>query len=229
MMSEISILLADDHQLVRQGLKKLLELDTGFKVVGEADNGRAVMLLSQQLCPSVILMDIAMPILNGIEASRQILRQFPSTRILILSAYRNDVYTEDLIALGVAGYVQKNDSFSVLAQAIRQIVRGGTYFDVTSQSSRSRSFTDADCAYGKHLSSREMEVLQLIAEGEANKQIAGNLQISIKTVEKHRQNVMNKLRIHDTAGLTRYAISAGIIECPMDPTLLSMPQARACL
>jgi DNA-binding NarL/FixJ family response regulator len=173
-------------------------------------------------------MDMAMPVLNGIEASRQILRHLPSTRILMLSAYRNDVYTEDLIALGVAGYVQKNDSFSLLAQAIRQIVRGGTFFD-SSITRRTRSFTDADCAYGKHLSSREMEVLQLIAEGEANKQIADNLQISIKTVEKHRQNVMNKLRIHDTAGLTRYAISAGIIECPMDPSLLAMPQARACV
>jgi len=120
MISEISILLADDHQLVRQGLKKLLELDTGFKVVGEADNGRAVMLLSQQLSPSIILMDIAMPILNGIEASRQILRHLPSTRILILSAHRNDTYTEDLMALGVAGYVQKNDSN--VWQHIRQAI-----------------------------------------------------------------------------------------------------------
>ena len=143
----------------------------------------------------------------------------------MLSAYQNDIHTEDFIALGVAGYVQKNDSFSVLAQAIRQIVGGGTYFNISTR--RTRSLTDADWTFGKHLSSREMEVLQLIAEGEANKQIAGNLQISIKTVEKHRQNVMNKLRIHDTAGLTRYAISAGIIECPMDPTLLTMPQARA--
>jgi DNA-binding NarL/FixJ family response regulator len=213
----ITILLADDHRIVREGLRKLLESDQAFQVVGEADNGRDVVALSRELLPSIVLMDIAMPILNGIEASRRILRDRPSTRILILSAYCDDIYIDHLNTLGVAGYVLKQAPWSVLAHAIRHIVKGGTFFEAPITE---RLFRQADKMHVARLSSREIEVLQLIAEGEANKQIAGDLQISIKTVEKHRQNVMNKLRIHDTAGLTRYAISAGIIENSVQQTTI---------
>jgi DNA-binding NarL/FixJ family response regulator len=211
-MKKVNILLADDHKVFREGLKRLLELDKSFKVVGEAENGQAVIPLSAQLSPSIILMDIAMPILNGIEASRQILRDCPSARILLLSAYRNDIYLEDLLDLGIAGYLPKHSSFPVVARAVRDIANGGTYFDVSTYSASN----GAACAYIKHLTTREVEVLQLIAEGEANKQIADDLQISTKTVEKHRQSLKTKLRIHDTAGLTRYAISAGILEHAMN-------------
>jgi DNA-binding NarL/FixJ family response regulator len=214
----ITVLLADDHKILREGVKKLLELDPAFSVVGEADNGRLAVELSRELHPTIVLMDIAMPILNGIEAARQILRDRPSTRILILSAHWDDAYIERLITLGVAGYVLKHDSLSVLAQAIRQIVNGGTFFDPVI---KDRLITQKDKTSVAHLSSREIEVLQLIAEGEPNKKIADDLHISIKTVEKHRQNLMNKLRIHDTAGLTRYAISAGIIENRVQHTTLS--------
>jgi len=215
-MRKVSILLADDHKVLRQGLKKLIELDKSFTVVGEAENGRTAVILSGQLCPSIILMDISMPILNGIEASRQILLDRPSTRILLLSAYRNDIYLEDLLNLGIAGYLPKHASFTVLARAVREIVDGGTFFD---ESTRSAS-NGASCAYVKQLSVREVEVLRLIAEGKANKQIADDLSICTKTVEKHRQNLKNKVRIHDTAGLTRYAISAGFVDYPINPAHL---------
>jgi DNA-binding NarL/FixJ family response regulator len=222
-MAKIRILLADDHQIFRQGLKNLLQGEADFDVVAEADHGRAVTLLYPQVRPSIILMDLAMPILNGIEASRQILREQPSARILILSAYRNDSYMTDLLELGIAGYLPKYVSLAVLSRAIRTIVGGETFFDV----STSPGLNCTPGAFLKQLSSREVEVLQLIAEGGANKQIADELNISIKTVEKHRQSVMNKLRIHETAGLTRYAISAGVIEHPMSPALSSDQARRA--
>ena len=212
----ISILIADDHKIFREGLKKLLEADTSFQIVGEAENGRAVVELAQQLQPSVVLMDIAMPILNGVEATRQILKERPATRILILSAHSDDALIDQLVRLGVAGYVRKHASLSVLSEAIREIVKGGTYFE---PSVMDRLLKQNDQIQVARLTSREIEVLQLIAEGEANKQIAQLLHISIKTVEKHRQNVMNKLRIHDTAGLTRYAIGAGIIESSVQSTI----------
>lgn len=222
-MTKVTILLADDHKIFRQGLKGLLELDNGLNVIGEAENGRSAALLYRELSPSIVLMDLAMPILNGIEASRQILRDQPSARILILSAYRNDLYMADLIDLGIAGYLVKHASLAVLSKAVRTIVSGESYFDV----SKSPGTNGTACPFIRQLSSREVEVLQLIAEGEANKQIADELSISIKTVEKHRQNLMNKLRIHDTAGLTRYAVGAGIIEYPMIHAVPSLQEPRA--
>jgi DNA-binding NarL/FixJ family response regulator len=164
-------------------------------------------------------MDIAMPLLNGLEATRQILAARPETRILILSAHGDDVYVEQVAELGVAGYLVKQTSAIVLTKAIREVHKGNRFF--------SRSITkrldhlnqsSPNGARGKQkknsvqLTSRELEVLQLIAEGSANKQSAAELGISIKTIEKHRQSLMNKLDIHDAAGLTRYAIAAGIIE-----------------
>jgi DNA-binding NarL/FixJ family response regulator len=219
----ITIVLADDHMLVREGLKKILQADSQFKVVGEAENGRAVVELVRQLQPMVVLMDIAMPLLNGIEATRQILKSLPATRILILSAHCDDVYLEHLNELGVAGYVLKHTSSQVLGEAIHQIAKGEKFFE-PSVSRRLRN--ESDKTHLSNLSPREVEVLQLIAEGEANKQIASELNISIKTVEKHRQNVMNKLRIHDTAGLTRYAIGAGIIESSVQGTVIHPPHSQ---
>ena len=216
MTKSITVLLAEDHAIVREGFRKLLEAEEDFEVVGEANNGRMAVEMTKKLRPDVVVMDIAMPLLNGLEATRQILKELPSTRILILSAHSDDAYLEHLNAVGAAGYLIKQTSSHLLARAIREVHRGNTSFGPSIAKRLREQIPEAQ---GKarakqvaQLSSREMEVLQLIAEGHANKQMAGELKISVKTVEKHRQSVMDKLRIHDTAGLTRYAIGAGIIE-----------------
>ena len=224
MTKTITVLLAEDHAIVREGFRKLLEAEGDFQVVGEANNGRAAVDMTKKLRPDVVVMDIAMPLLNGLEATRQILQALPGTRILILSAHSDDAYIEHLNAVGAAGYLIKQTSSHILAKAIREVDRGNTFFGPSIAKRLHKQDPDArGKARGKQvaqLSSREMEVLQLIAEGQANKQIAAELDISVKTVEKHRQSVMDKLRIHDTAGLTRYAISAGIIESSVQLTIV---------
>ncbi len=217
-MPRITVLLADDHTVVRQGLRALLAAEPDLEVVGEAETGRQAVQLARQFHPNIAVMDIAMPQLNGLEATRQIVREIPATRVLILSSYSDDEYVRQLAEAGAAGYLIKQTAASDLLKAIREIHRGGVFFSPSISSrlvSSYREFVTGERPIrnsGEHLTSREAEVLQLIAEGNANKQIAGELGISIKTVEKHRQQVMNKLKIHDTAGLTRYAIRKGIIE-----------------
>jgi DNA-binding NarL/FixJ family response regulator len=226
-MKTITVLLAEDHAIVREGFRKLLESEEDFEIVGEAENGRAAVEMTKKLRPTVVVMDIAMPQLNGLEATRQILRADPAVRVLILSAHSDDAYIEHLNAVGAAGFLIKQTSSHILGKAIREVAAGKTFF-CPSISSRLQDRASPNASiHGQsrqsqvaRLSSREMEVLQLIAEGQANKQIAGELSISIKTVEKHRQSVMDKLRIHDTAGLTRYAISAGIIESSVQLTII---------
>ena len=214
----ITVLLAEDHMIVREGLRSILDAEGDIEVVGEAQDGRQAVELAKELLPSVIVMDIAMPRLNGLEATRQILKIAPATRILILSAHSDDAYVEQVMALGAAGYLIKQTSLLILAKAIREANRGNSFFSpsiakrLRDRDNRSR---DRDGLHSKKiatLTSREVEVLQLIAEGKANKETAEELKISIKTVEKHRQALMEKLNIHDIASLTRYAISAGIIE-----------------
>ncbi len=220
----ITVLLAEDHAIVREGFRKLLEAEEDFQVVGEANNGRVAVNMTKKLRPDVVVMDIAMPLLNGLEATRQILKELPATRVVILSAHSDDAYIEHLNAVGAAGYLIKQNSSHLLAKAIREVHRGNTSFVPCIAKRLHKQAPDGKGkARGKQvaqLSSREMEVLQLIAEGQANKQIAGELKISVKTVEKHRQSVMDKLHIHDTAGLTRYAISAGIIESSVQLTIV---------
>jgi len=218
-MKRITVLLADDHMVVREGLRSLLEAEKDIEVVGEAETGREAVELTRKLLPAVIVMDIAMPQLNGLEATRQILKARPATRILLLSAHGDDAYVEQATALGAAGYLIKQNSALVLAKAIREAHKGNKFFSPSIfQRLRDRQQSALHGRNGRSkqnaavLTSREMEVLQLVAEGNANKQTAAELGISIKTVEKHRQRLMSKLGIHDTAGLTRYAIAAGIIE-----------------
>jgi len=218
-MNPITVLLADDHMVVREGLRALLEAESDIEVVGEAETGRQAVALARKLLPAVVVMDIAMPLLNGLEATRQILMAAPKTRILILSAHGDDAYVEQVTELGAAGYLIKQNSALVLPKAIREAHKGNTFFSPSIlRRLRDRQTKSPHGLRGRHkkpaavLTSREMEVLQLIAEGNANKQTAAELGISIKTVEKHRQHLMSKLDIHDTAGLTRYAIAAGIIE-----------------
>ncbi|HKQ98247.1 MAG TPA: response regulator transcription factor [Candidatus Polarisedimenticolia bacterium] len=210
-MKRITVLLADDHLVVREGLRALLKAESDIEVVGEARDGRRAVRLIRTLLPEVVVMDIAMPLLNGLEATRQILKAIPATRVLVLSAHGDDEYVEQAIALGAAGYLIKQTSADLLARAIREVHAGRTVFS-PALSRRLLDRRQRSPARVPRLSVREMEVLQLIAEGKANKQTAAEMGISIKTVEKHRQNLMGKLDIHDTAGLTRYAIAAGVIE-----------------
>lgn len=224
-MKIISVLLADDHLVVREGLRHLLEAEGDIKVVGQAQSGREAVQLAKKLSPAVIVMDIAMPLLNGLEAARQILKVNSAAKVIILSAHSDDEYVKQVVGIGAAGYLIKQTSAQVLARAIREVEKGKSFFS-PSISKRVNDLhpmvadrTGILKKKNAHLSSREVEVLQLIAEGSANKQMAGELNISIKTVEKHRQHLMEKLSIHDTAGLTRYAISAGIIESSVQITI----------
>lgn len=225
-MNKITILLADDHMIVREGFRKMLDMENDIQVVGEAQDGRDAVALVKKLRPNLVLMDIAMPQLNGLEATRQILKLFPNTRILMLSAYSDDAYVQNAMESGAAGFLLKQTSAYDVCRAIREVYKGNKFFSPAIAKrfhERDRKSSDRNGllkARNHNLSSREAEVLQLIAEGKANKESASELGISVKTVEKHRENLMSKLNIHDTAGLTRYAIGAGIIESSVQLTIL---------
>jgi len=222
-MKRITILLADDHQVVREGFRSLLEREPDMDVIGEAKSGRQAVQLARNLRPQVVVMDIAMPLLNGLEAARQIRRDVPDTKVLILSAHSDDAYVEQVAALGAAGFLLKQTSSHDLAVAIREVQKGRAFFAPSiSKQVKDRSRKPAVPEKSKksnRLSSREIEVLQLIAEGKPNKQVAAELGVSFKTVDKHRQNLMSKLNIHDIAGLTRYAINEGVIESKVRLTI----------
>jgi DNA-binding NarL/FixJ family response regulator len=218
-MTRITVLIAEDHMIVRQGLRALLKLEKDIDVVGEAENGRQAVVLTKQLKPHVVVMDIAMPLLNGMEATRQILKAMPATRVLILTAHSDDAYVSRVMAIGAAGYLIKQISSHVLADAIRKVHAGSTCLSpcisqrFMHHEKKAHACGELRSKKTAHtLSPRENEVLQLIVEGHANKETAVLLHISIKTVEKHRQSLMEKLNIHDVSGLTRHAIAAGIIE-----------------
>ena len=225
-MNPITVLLAEDHMIVREGLLALLKRETDIQIVGEAENGRQAVALAATLAPAVVVMDIAMPLLNGLEATRQIIHATPTIRVLILSAHADDAYVQQAMTLGAAGYLIKQTASQVLAAAIRAVAGGRTVFSPSISTRRyhhqrkAKAIGELPKQDAARLTSREMEVLQLIAEGKANKETAAELGISIKTVEKHRQKVMEKLNIHDTASLTRYAISAGIIENSVQVTII---------
>jgi DNA-binding NarL/FixJ family response regulator len=217
-MKRITVLLAEDHTIVREGFRRILELDTSLEMVGEAQDGRQAVLMATRLRPDIVLMDIAMPQLNGLEATRQLRKALPAIKVLILSAHNEDAYVNNAIESGAMGYLLKQTSAHEVCQAIHAVASGDQYFSsslaarlecpTTPTTDKARALKTL-----KHqLTSREMEVLQLIAEGKANKETAAMLGIAIKTVEKHREHLMEKLDIHDTAGLTRYAIAVGIIE-----------------
>jgi len=214
----ITVLLADDHMLVRQGLRALLETEEGIQVVGEAATGRQAVQMARNLLPDVVVMDIAMPLLNGLEATRQICKELPSAKVVILSSHSDDEYVFQLAQAGAIGYLVKQTAATELIKAIREAQRGNAYFSPAISrrmlSQYRESFTPGQPVRirGNSLTSRESEVLQLIAEGKPNKAIAAELCISIKTVEKHRQQTMNKLNIHNVAGLTRHAVHEGIVE-----------------
>src|SRR5258708_4860028 len=200
-MEKIRVFLADDHTVVRQGLRALLAAEEDIEIVGEAENGRQAIQLVKKLLPDVAVIDIAMPVLNGLEATRQITRSVPATKVLILSSYSDDEYVQQLTEAGAAGYLVKQTAGNELLKAIREAQRGNAYFSpAIAKRLRDQcreSFVAGQPGHKRadYLTTREAEVLQLIAEGRANKQIAAELCISIQTVEKHPQPAINKLNI----------------------------------
>lgn len=231
-MKQISVLLVEDHTIVRQGLRLLVEAAGDIEVVGEAKTGREAVRLTGELRPEIVVMDIAMPLLNGLQATRQILKAFPATKVLILSAHSDSEYIEQMVKAGAMGYLIKQSSGDVFAKAIRELHKGNTFFTPSIAKRLKEEYRKSPDGVGLRkktstkLTSRESELLQLIAEGHVNKQIASELGISIKTVEKHRQHLMEKLNIHDVAGITRFAIAAGIIESSVQSTIAQDPASE---
>ncbi len=188
-----------------------------MEVVGEVPNGRQAVKLTRNVAPDVVLMDLVMPLMGGAEATRQLVKASPKSRVLVLSSYTGEECVSELLQAGAAGYLTKHSASAELLQAIREVHRGGTYFSPAiarwlRKPLRLPGRLDSSRTGRPHLSPRETQVLQLLARGMPNKQIAYSLQISIKTVEKHRQQLIDKLDIHDTAGLTRYAVEHGWLQ-----------------
>jgi len=224
-MPPIKIILTEDHQILRDGVKALIASEN-IEITGEAASGAELWKLLENEQPDIILMDISLPDTSGIELTRLISERFPKIKVLILSAHNDDAYVEKVAALGASGYLVKQTAVHMLKDAIRAIHKGNTFYSAdVAKRFHKRHVEPLDRKNRIHanapgLTSREAEVLQLIAGGSANKQVATKLGISIKTVEKHRDHLMRKLDIHDTAGLTRYAISAGVIENCVQVTIV---------
>jgi len=212
MKKKIRILLADDHAVVRQGFRMILAGQADMEILGEAGNGREAVELAEQLQPDVVVMDVAMPELNGIEATRRLGVSAPHTRVLALSMHKDSVYVREILRAGARGYLLKDAADSDLLAAVRAVSRGEGYL--------SPAISDAVLSdYRRHvtnpidlLSSREREVLQMIAEGKTNKDIANVLNLSVYTVDAHRGHIMEKLNLHSTTELVRFAIRNGLTE-----------------
>jgi DNA-binding NarL/FixJ family response regulator len=206
----IQVLLADDHQIVRDGMKVFLERE-GFKVYAEAQNGQEAVSLALELQPEVVVLDIGMPVLNGLDAAREILRQAPATKAILLTMHDDSNYVLEGLRLGVKGFVTKTHAAEDLLHAIHEAMRGITYVSPElSQAVFQAIQTNSDGGQDS-LTPRERQVLQLVAEGKTTKESAELLHISIKTAETHRVHIMKKLNIHETAGLVRYAIRCGLV------------------
>jgi two-component system response regulator NreC len=207
----IRIVLADDHVLVRQGLKSLLERE-GFQVVAEAANGQEAVSHVQSLQPDLVVMDISMPTLNGLDAARQMTRSSPKTKTILLTQHDEPQYVSEALEAGVKGYVLKNQVASDLLLAIRQVSRGQVYLSPGVSSAVMEAYQSKSKKSANPLTPRERQVLQLIAEGKSTKDVASLLGISVKTAESHRTRLMQKLDIHETASLVLYAVRHGIVQ-----------------
>jgi len=210
----IKILLADDHRIMRDGLRSLIAKQAGMEVVAEADNGRAALKLARKLQPDVIVMDINMPDLNGIEATRQITAELPDTKIVAFSMHTDHQFVAGALKAGVSGYLQKDSAFEELALAIRTVVANRTYLSPKIAGEVVKAYVEKlaveEAAAPVLLTDREREVIQLYAEGHTTKHIAERLNLSIKTIETHRRNIMEKLDIYSIAGLTKFAVRKGL-------------------
>ncbi len=208
------VLLADDHTLVRAGLRKLLESIAGFEVVGEADDGLALLTLVQQQQPDLVLMDIGMPGLNGLEATARVMKDWPMTRVVILSMHQNEEYVRQALRHGAAAYLLKDAAPLELEQALQAVLRGDTYLSPAVSRGVLNDYVSRlrkDEQPGDTLTPRQREVLKLIAAGLSTKEIARSLDLSVKTVDTHRSQMMKQLDIHEVAGLVRYAMRVGLI------------------
>ena len=205
----VRIVLADDHAIVRQGLRALLA--DSFSVVGEAENGQDAAQLARELKPDVAVLDIGMPVLNGVGAALAIARDSPTTRIIALTVHTEDLYVLEALRSGIRGYVLKTQAMSELVDAIHQVVRGSIYLSPGVSQAVLDAFLSRREFTPPSLTPRERQVLQLVAEGKRSKEIADLLGISTKTAEAHRAHIMDKLEIHETAGLVRYAVKYGFV------------------
>ncbi len=215
----VRILLADDHGIVREGLCSLLEEQSDMEVVGEAEDGRKALDLVRELVPDIVIMDITMPNLNGVDATRQIVREFPKTRVICLSIHSNKRFVANMLKAGASGYVLKECLFGELVQAVRTVTGGGVYLSpqitgVVVDDYVKRLLTDARLPL-EVLTDRERQVLQLLAEGKSTKQIALELHVSTKAIEAKRRKIMEKLHAHSVAELTKIAILGGLTTLEM--------------
>ncbi|MHB8486936.1 MAG: response regulator [Candidatus Acidiferrales bacterium] len=207
----IQVMLADDHQIIRQSLKVLLERE-GLKIVGEASNGQEAVKIAESLHPDVAVLDVSMSVLNGIDAAKEIQKVSPQTKTVFLTIHDEDPYLLDALRVGAKGYVVKTHAAENLVQAIREASRGGVYLSPEVSRAVVQAYQNKTELSAEPLSPRERQVLQLIAEGKTTKEVAGVLNISVKTAETHRTRIMEKLDIHETAGLVRYAIRRGLVQ-----------------
>ncbi len=217
MSNKKKILIAEDHTLLRTGLRIMLSQEPDLEVVGEADNGKDAILAVGRLHPDLVLMDLTMPGTNGMDAIAEIKKRFPETRILVLTIHRTEEYIQEALRAGAEGYVLKDSSQDELRSAIRSVLSGRSYLSpdvsdtvIHGYLSVGKPTTGASTAW-ERLTQREREVLKLVAEGHGNKHIANYLSLSVKTVEKHRSNLMRKLGLHNAASLTAYAIERGLV------------------
>jgi DNA-binding NarL/FixJ family response regulator len=214
-MNEIRVLLADDHKLVRAGIRSLLERMPGLEVVAEASDGREAIHLVEKYDPQVVLMDLAMPELNGIEATRHLTKTFLNVRVIILSIYSDEEHVYQSLRAGAAGYLMKGAATDELELAIRSVARGETYLSPPVSRPVIMEYirrTNVGLNPREGLSPRQTQILKLIAEGETTKQVALHLAISVKTVETHRSALMKRIGVRDVAGLVRYAVKVGLVD-----------------
>ena len=215
-MRKVRILLADDHTVMRSGLRALLERQQNFEVVGEADNGREAVSLCASLLPDIVIMDVGMPLLNGVEATKALLRQSPSTGVVMLSMHSDEVYVMRSLQAGARAYLLKDSAAPDLISAIDAVSHGKSFFSPAIRSLLAEDFIQVLRQKGavdsyELLTAREREILQLLAEGKSNKEVAADLNISLYTVETHRSNILEKLGLHTPAELILYAVRKGII------------------
>jgi DNA-binding NarL/FixJ family response regulator len=211
-MKRIRILLADDHAVVRQGFKMILDAQADMEIVGEAGNGREAVELAEQLRPDVVVMDVSMPELNGIEATRRLTSSVPRARVVALSMHKDSVYVREILRAGARGYLLKDSGAADLVAAIRAVASGESYLSPAVSNAVLDDYRRQATNPIDLLTSREREVLQLLAEGKTNKEIAGVLNLSVYTVEAHRGRILEKLNLHSIGELVRFAVRNGLIE-----------------